>query len=208
MSDESPPKQRRRARAEKLHIFAREYLKHFNITKAAIAAGYSSRSAHVTGSRLLNDAKVKEIIKQASERRAKRYELTVDNITDELAKIAKSDPRMLMEWGPNGVTLRDSDDLNDDDAACVSEVSQTISKDGGSIKLKMHSKVEALKTLLAHIAPSNAAVSSVPIGNQRVLLIDNSGEKPIVKDLTATETTTADSDMVEGIPEDDSEDVD
>lgn len=39
--------------------FADEYLKSLNITQSAINAGYSKTSAHVAGSRLLKNDKVK-----------------------------------------------------------------------------------------------------------------------------------------------------
>ena len=40
-------------------LFAREYVNNgFNATKAAITAGYAESSAHVTGSRMLRNAKV------------------------------------------------------------------------------------------------------------------------------------------------------
>ncbi len=42
--------------------FANEYLKALNDTQSAINAGYSSNSAHVTGSRLLRNEKVKEYL--------------------------------------------------------------------------------------------------------------------------------------------------
>ena len=51
--DKLTPKQER---------FANEYLKTLNVTQSAINAGYSSNSAHVTGSRLLRNEKVKDYI--------------------------------------------------------------------------------------------------------------------------------------------------
>ncbi|MEB7812885.1 terminase small subunit [Staphylococcus xylosus] len=51
--DKLTPKQER---------FANEYMKTLNVTQSAINAGYSSNSAHVTGSRLLRNEKVKDYI--------------------------------------------------------------------------------------------------------------------------------------------------
>ncbi|MBO0378011.1 terminase small subunit [Staphylococcus warneri] len=42
--------------------FVNEYLKTLNVTQSTINAGYSSNSAHVTGSRLLRNEKVKDYI--------------------------------------------------------------------------------------------------------------------------------------------------
>ncbi len=56
-----------------------------------------------------------------------------------------------MAWGPDGVKLIDSKDLSDDDAAMVAEVSETVTKDGGSLKVKSHDKVRALELLGKHL---------------------------------------------------------
>ncbi|HCZ8093187.1 TPA: terminase small subunit, partial [Staphylococcus aureus] len=39
--------------------FVNEYIRTLNVTQSAVKAGYSSNSAHVTGSRLLRNEKVK-----------------------------------------------------------------------------------------------------------------------------------------------------
>ena len=78
-------------------------------------------------------------------------EITVERVVRELAKVAFGDTRKLMKWGPDGVLLTDSDTIDEADAASVSEVSETKSKDGGSIKLKKHDKVKALELLGKHV---------------------------------------------------------
>lgn len=63
--DKLTPKQER---------FANEYIKTLNVTQSAINAGYSSNSAHVTGSRLLRNEKVKDYIQ------SKKDEIMEDTI--------------------------------------------------------------------------------------------------------------------------------
>lgn len=46
----------------KLARFVNEYIRTLNVTQSAVKAGYSSNSAHVTGSRLLRNEKVKDYI--------------------------------------------------------------------------------------------------------------------------------------------------
>jgi len=62
--------------------FVGEYLLDLNATKAAIRAGYSEKSAEVTGSRMLRNAKVRAAVDQAMEKRAKRNELSADYVID------------------------------------------------------------------------------------------------------------------------------
>jgi phage terminase small subunit len=56
-----------------------------------------------------------------------------------------------MRWGAGGVTLRESSELTDDEAALVSEVAETVSAAGSGLKLKTHDKVRALELLGKHL---------------------------------------------------------
>jgi phage terminase small subunit len=69
--------------------FVEEYLVDLNATQAAIRAGYASRSADVTGARLLGNAKVAAAITSAQSKRSERTEITAD--------------RVLLEWGYLGM---------------------------------------------------------------------------------------------------------
>ncbi len=71
--------------------FAEEYLIDLNATQAAIRAGYSKRSAEVTASRLLRNAKVAEAIAAAQGERAKRTEIDADWVLNRLADEACAD---------------------------------------------------------------------------------------------------------------------
>lgn len=131
--------------------FVRQYLVDLNATQAAIRAGYSEKTGYSTGQRMLKNVEVQNAIAQAQVQRTKRTEITADRVVAELAKIAFADPRELMEWGPEGVKLKDSADLTEEQAASVAEVSETTTKDGGSLRLKKHDKVKALELLGRHL---------------------------------------------------------
>lgn len=82
---------------------------------------------------------------------AKANDVTVERIVKELARIAFGRKRSLLSWGPDGVILRDSASLTEDEAAMVAEVSETKSVTGGSLKIKSHDKVKALELLGRHV---------------------------------------------------------
>ena len=132
-------------------MFVQEYLIDLNAARAAIAAGYSKKTAKQIGQENLTKPDVKKAIDEALAERGKRTEITQDRVLKELARIAFTDPRSVFEWGPGGVTLKDSASLSDDDAAAVAEVSQTITESGGSIKAKMYDKQRALELLGKHL---------------------------------------------------------
>lgn len=60
--------------------FVREYLIDLNATQAAIRAGYSEKTAYSQGQRLLKNAEVQAAIAKAQAQRAKRLQLTADDV--------------------------------------------------------------------------------------------------------------------------------
>lgn len=70
---------------------------------------------------------------------------------DEYARIAFSDMRRFVEWGPGGVTLKTSAEMRHIDAACVAEVTETKTATGGTVKFKLHDKRAALDALSKHL---------------------------------------------------------
>lgn len=154
----------------KQRAFVQEYLIDLNATQAAIRAGYSEKSAFVEGSRLLKNAKVGGAVETAMKLRAERTDITADMVLKELAKIGFSDIRKAIKWrshlveeedNPEGgdiavvktivtnlVELVGSDDLDDETAAAISEISQN---QGGGIKLKLHDKRAALVDIGKHL---------------------------------------------------------
>lgn len=131
--------------------FVAEYLVDLNATQAAIRAGYSAKTANEQGARLLTNVSVRSALTEAQQARAARTEITQDRVLKEIARVAFGDPRDVMTWGPEGVVLKDSSSLTEDQAMQVAEVSETTSSSGGSLKLKKHDKVKALELLGRHL---------------------------------------------------------
>ena len=135
---------------EKHATFVQEYLIDLNATQAAIRAGYSQRTAEQQGLRLLRNARVKESVQKAMQERNQRVEISQDRILEELARIAFGDLRDAVTWGPDGVSLKNSASLTEDQAAAISEVGETVTKEGGSTRIKRHDKVKAIELLMRH----------------------------------------------------------
>lgn len=154
---------------DKQRRFVEEYLIDLNATQAAIRAGYSAKTAYSAGQRLLKDVEVQRAVTDAQGKRSARTEITQDRVLQELARIGFADMRKLLRWTgnlpkmdeakaeesgeveisvANFVQLFDSDELDDDTAACISEISQT--KDG-ALKVKLHDKRAALEAIGRHL---------------------------------------------------------
>ncbi len=150
----------RAALTPKQERFVAEYLVDLNATAAYRRAGYKARgrSAENAASRLLGVVGVQQAIQAGQAARGVQTGITAARVLTELAKLAFSDMRSFTSWGPSGVVLRDSATLSADEAACVAEVSQTVTEGGGALKFKLHSKVDALDKLCRHLGVYNDRV--------------------------------------------------
>jgi phage terminase small subunit len=116
-----------------------------NATQAAIAAGYRPATARQQGSRLLTKAYIVAAMKRSVARSLARQNVTADRVISELAAIALHDPREYLTWGPEGVTLKASGELAH--AAAVESVGEFTGKHGRDVRIRFHSKVQALEHL-------------------------------------------------------------
>lgn len=105
---------KRTSSGERLELFVAEYLIDLNATRAAIAAGYSPKTAGQQGSRLLKNVKVVTEIAAKTKARIASLEITADKVLQELAKLAFFDPRKL--FNPDG-SPKQITELDDDTAA-------------------------------------------------------------------------------------------
>lgn len=121
--------------------------------QAYVDAGYKARGANAraAASKLLTNDNVAAFIEEFRGKLRKESGITAERVLNEYAKIAFSNMRAYSTWGPSGIELRDSEELTDDEAAAVAQMSQTITKDGGSLKFKLHDKLQALKDLAQHL---------------------------------------------------------
>lgn len=158
-------------------LFVKEYLVDLNTTQAAIRAGYSENSAYRIGAELLHKTHVASAIARAIGNRNKRVEISQDKILEELANIAFGDLRDVVEWSDKGVQLKDSKELTPEQSAAISEVSETITASGGSVKVKRHDKVKAIELLMRHKGMLNDKLelggrvdiaSAIEEGNKRI----------------------------------------
>lgn len=84
---------------ERQRLFCIYYVKCFNATQAAIKAGYSKDSAHVTGPRLLGNARIREHIKRLKAVMTQDLIIDAMDILHVYLKILYSDPTDFVEYG-------------------------------------------------------------------------------------------------------------
>lgn len=79
-------------------LFAREFLVDLNGTQAAIRAGFSARSAAVTASRMLKNAKVVEALSELQQARIERLDLKGDELVQFWRSVLEANPNSLMQF--------------------------------------------------------------------------------------------------------------
>ena len=131
--------------------FCEEYLVDLNGTQAAIRAGYSKRSAGMTASRLMHDDGIKQKIAKLREEQSARTGITADRVINELAKIGFAVSTDAIQIVKGKVKVIDTALLTEDTRAAISEIKQTITREGGSLGIKFHDKKGALELLGKHL---------------------------------------------------------
>ena len=126
--------------------FVEEYPTDFNASAASRRAGYSRKTAYAIGHKLLKNAEIQRAIQKHVRAATERVDISLDNVLIELARVGFSDITSVVEWDDSGLQLKDSTNLTDDDSHAVAEVRET----QGRTSIRMHSKVQALTSLLAY----------------------------------------------------------
>lgn len=141
------------AGVEMRQLFVKEYLIDLNATAAAKRAGYSPKTAHSSGQRLLKHVEVAAAINKAMKERADRVEITGDRVLQELASVAFLRITDVVEWDDSGrATFKSSDKLLSIAKAGISEIQEKMTADGTrTVSLKLHNKLTALESLGKHL---------------------------------------------------------
>lgn len=129
-----------------------------NITKAAVHAGFSQKTAGQQGSRLLKDVEVQQMIRDRRASLVQVMELSTERTLREVARLAYFDPRKLFDETGRPKAIQD---LDEDTAAAIAglEVVDKYEKpvagaEGGNVstvlKYKLANKASALEIAMRH----------------------------------------------------------
>ena len=137
----------------KQHAFVHACLTNgFNATQAAIAAGYSAKTANREGSRLLSNVDIQKAISVFQSRLEEKTDLTVERLVKEFGHIAFSNVQDYLE---EGTLIADLTRMPPDKAVALAVIEITRTEFMGTIttrtKFKLHSKIAALESLGKHL---------------------------------------------------------
>ena len=122
-----------------------------NQTQAALNAGFSPRTAGAIAHNLMQDERVVHELAKRQAKRAIRTGISAERVLREAARIAFADMKNYGRWDDGKLVLFDSDDLDDDDSAAISEVTQTPTKYGTQVKIKLHPKQGSIDLITKHL---------------------------------------------------------
>ena len=138
---------------DKWRRFCEEYLLDLDAAAAYRRAGYkctNDYSAWNAASRLLARVEVQQYISTLMYERSQRTEIAADAVIEELSHIAFSRFTDVVEFNSAGIQLRDSGSLTESAVAAIEEVSQVEARGVVTVRVKLASKVSALRLLAQH----------------------------------------------------------
>jgi phage terminase small subunit len=147
---------------DKQKLFCIEYCKNFNATQSYVNVykTVNFNSARVQASRLLTNDNILSYIDELKKSLTSNLKLEINDILENLTKIAFSDMGNYVEWGNNpndgNSTVEDKNyailkDSNLVDTALVTEIQST----KAGLKIKLADKLKALGMLLEYFNYSN-----------------------------------------------------
>ena len=146
---------RRNSRHE---TFCREYIIDLNGTRAASAAGYAKKGAHVTASRMLSNPKVQARVAELMKEKADKLDLSAEKVLGELSRLGFSN---MLDYVTikNGEALIDVSKLTREQAAAIQEITvdeyvEGRGKDARAVKrirIKLADKNRSLENLGRHL---------------------------------------------------------
>ena len=139
--------------------FVDSYLVSLNATEAGLAAGFSPKTAHSQGNRLLKNVEVAAEISRRQNAMSAKLEDVGEQVTRELMRMSFANMQDYMKPGPHGEPMLDFSKLTRDQAAALQEVTVEEFIDGRSdkrqvrrVKFKLADKARNIELLCRRLA--------------------------------------------------------
>ncbi len=129
-------------------LFAQHVVAGMSCVQAYMRAyGANERNARSHAARLRRRADVSRRIDEMLEEAAAEVGISAIRVLDELAAVAFASMGDFVDFGADGITLRDKASLTPDQLRAVAEVTQSST----GVRVKLHAKLDALEKLARHL---------------------------------------------------------
>lgn len=128
----------------KQRLFVAEYLKDFNGTRAAIRAGYPKKTAQAIASENLRKPLILDALSQARnsiEKKEERALMEAYEVEAHLDALIRQNPKRYYDEDGNFKPIQD---LSDEEAYAINEMTRIETEMGTHFKLKFESKLQAI----------------------------------------------------------------
>jgi phage terminase small subunit len=138
---------------DQIEIFAQSYIKTFNATEAAAAAGYKGKNIRRRAYELMQLPAVEEAIRIASQQRKTEVKLEAAEVLKELKDLVFFDPRKLLNEDGSPKAIKDLDDATAKAIAGldIAEIWEDKRFVGYVKKYKLATKLDAIDKALRHL---------------------------------------------------------
>ena len=143
--------------------FVEEYLVSLNASDAARKSGYSAKTARSIGHENLTKPDIQKALAKRKAAVAERAEISAVDVLQELAQVAFAKLSDFVEWGPMGITVKESADIPPELLGAVQEVSESTSQNGRTTKIKLQDKLKALALLAQYLGLTESLAPKVQI---------------------------------------------
>ena len=150
--------------------FCREYIIDLNGKRAAIAAGYSKKTAYAAACRLLSNVKVKELLAKLQKEHADKLDLSAEKVLGELSKMGFANMFDYVSLDENGDVHVDLSKLKRDQAAAIHEITVDEYMEGRGEGARV------VKRVRLHLADKNRSLEL--LGKHLKLFTDPDQDKP------------------------------
>jgi phage terminase small subunit len=156
--------------SDRRRLFVEAYLSNNNnATQAALAAGFSPKTAGQQGSRLLKNAEIQQILDSKRAETFSNLKITRERILLERARLAFFDPRKLFDKDGRPIPIQD---LDDDTAAVLCGLDVARQSSGGedpttttTLKYKLADKNASLTSLERQLGMNGPEAPKDPAAN-------------------------------------------
>lgn len=134
--------------SSKEEAFCQHVFQGLKQSEAYIKAGYKTANPNIASAcanRLLKRDQVQKRLAFLRKEMAEKYNLTADAIYRRLGAIVNTSMGDIGSWRNGTFTAKNSADLPDAYKLAIEEISETVTKDGGSFKIKLISPVAAAR---------------------------------------------------------------
>lgn len=129
----------------------RAFCEHYAVSrigsKAAIAAGYSEKTAKQKAYELLQDPEIKAYIAFLEAEKIAEANVSKEDLILELKKIGFSDIADFVDVRDQSISFKDFAEMPKGATSVIAEVSETTGKYGSSFKFKLHPKLDAIRQM-------------------------------------------------------------